>query len=142
MPTKNGPATLAAYHKKVLKEERKYILANTEFDISKYPPSVDPEAAARVESILHPPEEKKQPATAAPTLHAPHGSPTPPEPTKKTRVTVSKILQKYQDREKEFGADIAKIDGIIASYEKRREELKFKLSVLQELIAEINSDSE
>lgn len=131
----NGPASLAAYHQRELDKERKPMATATSFDTEKMDPETAVVASARVASILN-----QQPATASsPT---PISQSTDTAAPKKTRTTVASLLKKYQEREKELDTDIMKNSVIIASYEKRGEEFKFKKSVLQELIAEINADTD
>lgn len=108
---------------------------STSFNTATMEPEVDPEAQARVNAILHP-HGKTDPAATPP----PNAAPAATEAPKASRMTVAKILQGYQEKEKVFTADIGKIDSIIASYQKKRDETAFRLSVLQEMIAEINSD--
>jgi len=136
MPQKNGPASLAAYHKLVLEQERnkgkKPMVTATSFDTESMDPETATEAARRVASILGKPE------TSAPEQgNAP--APTPEAP-RKPRRTVAGILQGLQDKERTLSTDIDKLGSIIASYEKKRDETKYKLSVLQEMMAEITSE--
>lgn len=131
----NGPASLAAYHQRELDKERKPMATATSFDTEKMDPETAAAASARVANILN-----QQPTTASTPVPISQAADT--AAPKKTRTTVAKILQKYQEREAGFDTEVAKLDAIIASYEKRREELRFKKSVLQELIAEINADTD
>lgn len=135
MPTKNGPASLAAYHQQQLDLERnkgKKPMPATSFDTEKQDPETAKVAAENVARILG----KTEPA-ATPQGNAPPPTAPPAEAPKASRMTVAKILQGYQEKEKTFTTDIGKIDGIIASYQKKRDETAFRLSVLQEMIAEI-----
>lgn len=121
-------------------------MSRTSFDIETMDAETEAEAKARVDAILHPQGATQAPAPAAGT--APPATTATPAPAadatkeRKSRTTVAKLLQRQQEKEAQFAKDIAGIESIIASYEKRKAELAFRLQVVRELIAEINSDSE
>lgn len=131
---KSGPRELAAYHQQILNKERKP-MASTSFDTERMDPQAAETAAARVQRILATP-----PATAAPQQEAPATQPPAAEAPKRTRTTVAKIVEKYQEREAEAVKNIAEIESIIASYQTKLNELKFKLTFWREAIAEIEGD--
>jgi len=104
---------------------------------------IDPEAFAkaqeRVKGILGEPGTNV--VFTNPDL--PSTPPAPPavEPeTKKTRTTVGKLLQRYQERVDVLTSEITAAEQSIAAQQTALDSMRFKLSVWREAIAEINSD--
>ncbi len=114
-------------------------MAQTDFNVKEIDPESFSKAQERVKSILGEPGTNvmftKNDPPAAPPAPAPE-----PETSKKTRTTVGKLLQRYQDREAELVKSVSEMEATIDNYQNRLSEEKFKLSVWREAIAEINSD--
>jgi len=121
-------------------------------DPEEYPPEVVATAASRVAAAL----AKDPPAAhSAPAKHDP--APTPPqqpslpgtapvgEPAtqageKRTRTTVAKLLQKYQERVEVIASEIQAAEASIQNQQGLLDKMRFQHQFWLDAIAEINAD--
>lgn len=149
---KSGPAELKAYHQQVLEAEArkgKRKMAQTDFNVETLDGETLAARQAKVAEILHPKaapaaakDEKiitKADTPAQAPLPAPIPAPAEPE-QKRTRTTVPKLLQRYQERMADTGETIIELEKVISTYQAQLEAARSKQVFLRELIDEINSD--
>ncbi|MGA3265168.1 MAG: hypothetical protein ABSC47_14115 [Terracidiphilus sp.] len=113
----------------------------TSFDTDKLDQEVVETATGRVAQILADstaPKPTQSPQQVP--LPVPVGEPPSSQTEKRTRTTVSKLLQRYQDRLDESAKNVREIESIIAGYQRQLDEQNFKIKFWTEAIAEINAD--
>jgi hypothetical protein len=148
---KSGPRELQAYHQQVLEKERKKTMSQTSLHETLDPETMNSRTAA-VAKIL---AEGADNPPATPTLHAPHGSPNPPpqqpgtasngnppneDGPKRTRMTVGKLTERYQQRVADFDDHILDAQQQIQSLEAQIGDWTSKRNFWREAIAEIAAD--
>ena len=102
-------------------------------EVETLPPERMKTATAKVQEILSEANGHQQAASPAP-------EPAASQTEKRTRISVAKLLQRYQDRADETAKNIAEIESIISGYQQKLSEQRFKLEMWREAIAEINTD--
>lgn len=117
--------------------------AGTSFDTEKLTADAEAIANDRLKGMgigaTAPVERTDIPAQA--TLHAPHGGTappeTPPQTERKTRTTVAKLAQRYQERIETLNDNILQSERIIQAHQIELQQLRCSLEVWTQAFAEI-----
>lgn len=106
-------------------------------------PEVVATASSRVAAALakdNPPAPAASPQQSSLPGTAPAGEPATQAGEKRTRTTVAKLLQKYQERVVQLENDVIAVEEAIEKQQASLNEMYFKLNLWREAIAEINAD--
>lgn len=106
-------------------------------------PEVVATASSRVAAALakdNPPAPAAAPQQPSLPGTAPAGEPATQAGEKRTRTTVAKLLQKYQERLDDTVNEIEQVERVIAGQQLLLTQLRYRQDLWREAIAEINAD--